>query len=199
MEESIIGPILIRAFSGFLDMPLIPIVAVGLTVLAVLWVAAGPRSRSKRSSKAWPQDMPKQISGRAHVSDGDDIEVGGYTIRLAGIDAPEHKQMATDRDGRPIDQGKMAKDALFTMVHGEKVRVIIAKRKRTYKRLIGTVYLGKRDICREMVREGFAYSAYGEQYQQEEEEARQEKRGIWAHEGTIPPWLQRKNKRRWRE
>ena len=180
----------------------------GFVVVVVLSMMAGPkrrRSRKKAGERTRPapgrvsEESLEPISGRAYVSDGDDVEVGGYSIRLAGIDAPERGQMATSEVGAPIDQGKMAKEALVKKIHGKMVRVTFAKSKRTYGRLIGTVYLDGQDICREMVRKGYAWSAYGEQYRQEEEKAREEKLGIWAHEDAIPPSLFRKNKRRSRK
>ena len=139
------------------------------------------------------QELPVQLFGRVQqVVDGDTIRMSGEKIRLDGIDAPERDQIALHR-GRAVNQGAMASRALAEKLGRREVRVDIHERGH-YGRLIGTVFLGGRDINREMVNDGLAWAAYGNQYQAEQRQAQQARRGIWAHEGTVAPRQWRKSK-----
>ena len=197
-----------QLFSNAMDSPMMPIVVGLLVFVVIVKLMTGskrrrsrkrarwrPRSTSRRASSGrMSYQVPDEISGKAYVTDGDGISVKGREIRLARIDAPEQGQMATSQSGKIIDQGRSAKNALYHKVGGREVRVVVRDQDQ-YGRLVGTVYLGERDICREMVRDGFAwaYMEYGgEVYKQDEEEARQKKRGIWAQKDAIPPSLVRK-------
>lgn len=196
-----------QLFSQAMDSLMMPIVVGLLVFVFILKFMAGPKRRRSRKRARWrrpasgrmpsrriSEKLPEQLSGKAYVTDGDGISVKGREIRLARIDAPEQGQMATAHSGKIIDQGRSAKNALYHKVGGREVRVVVRDQDQ-YGRLVGTVYLGERDICREMVRDGFAwaYMEYGgEVYKQDEEEARQNKRGIWAQKDAIPPSLVRK-------
>jgi len=67
-----------------------------------------------------------------------------------------------------------------------------------YKRIVGKVLMGDRDVCLEQVRAGLAwhYMHYqGEQtptdrfrYATAEQEAHDAGRGLWADPDPIPPW-----------
>jgi endonuclease YncB( thermonuclease family) len=85
------------------------------------------------------------------VTDGDTIKVldAGRTqhvVRLGGIDAPERAQ--------PF--GRVAKDALSTMVFDRRIQARCWKRDR-YGREVCGVFVGARDVGLEMVREGYAW------------------------------------------
>jgi endonuclease YncB( thermonuclease family) len=133
------------------------------------------------------------------VNDGDTVVVLGpgnaqYSVRLAGIDAPEL--------GQPY--GQASKDHLSRRVAGRFVVVDWDKRDR-YTSLVGKVLLGDQDVCLEQVRAGLAwhYKHYqGEQtrtdrlrYARAEEEARGAERGLWADPNPIPPWEWRRGMR----
>lgn len=124
--------------------------------------------------------------GTASVIDGDSIMVAGQEIRVSGLDAPEWDQPARLSNGRCIIQGTLSTNALKRKIEGRRVRVAVESTD-SYDRLVSTVFLGSRDIGREMVREGFAWSAYGRQYQGEQREAQQARRGIWAHRENLRP------------
>jgi len=46
------------------------------------------------------------ITGKAHIIDGDTISIGKTKIRLHGIDAPETKQTCLDHTNTPYMCGK---------------------------------------------------------------------------------------------
>ena len=80
-----------------------------------------------------------------HVADGDTLSVTvdqtRYRIRLHEIDTPEHDQ----------PWSRQARQALSTKVAGKYVRVEV-ETVDDYGRTVGKVWLGDRDINREMVR-----------------------------------------------
>ncbi len=92
------------------------------------------------------------LTGRVvKITDGDTVHVldsakERHTIRLGGIDAPERKQAF----------GKKAKEYLSSLAAGEAVQVDWNKRDR-YKRIIGKIIHGDRDINLEMLRAGMAW------------------------------------------
>ena len=181
---------------------IVGVLAVAVVVLLLVALAAKHLRSQKQSSQTtqWTREnMPKNLSGKAKVIDADDIEVEGHRVRLARIDAPEHGQMATSLDHKPVDQGEKAKEALIDKVEGKEVRVDIIGLDTRYNRLIGEVYLGELDISREMVREGWAwaYMKYGgKRYEKEEDEAKRERRGIWGQHVAPWQWRQRGKKSR---
>lgn len=84
------------------------------------------------------------------LADGDTVTVldekkQQYTIRLAGIDAPERKQPYADA----------SKKHLASLVFGKNVEVRFHK-KDHYGRLVGTVFLDGSDVNLRQVTAGFA-------------------------------------------
>lgn len=119
------------------------------------------------------------------VADGDTITLtaGGAThrIRLHEIDAPEHDQPG----------GRAARQALAGKVDGKYLRVE-TRDVDDYGRTVGKLWLGERDINREMVREGHAW-VYRKYLQDaslldDEASARQASRGLWSAADPVPPW-----------
>lgn len=128
------------------------------------------------------------------ISDGDtltvlDGEKEQHKIRLAGIDAPEK--------GQPF--GTKARQALADKVFGQTVRVEVIDVDR-YKREVGRIFLDKRFINEEMVRDGFAwrYTQYDKpgDFTAAEADAREHRRGLWVDPDPVPPWEWRKAARR---
>jgi len=117
-----------------------------------------------------------------------------YKIHLAGIDAPERKQ--------PF--GKKSKDYLSALVASKDVEVDWSKRDR-YGRIVGKVIFEGQDVDLAMVRAGYAwwYRKYaGEQnagdrvlYEEAEDQAKTDRRGLWANPHPVPPWEWRRKKR----
>lgn len=190
-------PVAPPAGSGFaaaLDWNLAPIVIV-LVVLALVAIFFVVRSRSRNrrpeppSSKAAASDgvarplLPEVgsvVAGKAYVTDGDGLRVLGCTIRIAGIDAPEHDQPATHRDGYRIEHGKRVKSELIQAIGGRHVRISVERHDR-YNRVVGTVTCDGKDVGEWLVHNGYAFAAYGDRYKEVEREARRAKRGMWGY------------------
>ena len=128
----------------------------------------------------------RTISGRAFVTDGDGLRVKGHTIRIAGVDAPEHDQAAQHRDGYWFPHGKRVKSELIREIGGKHVRVSVDGTDR-YGRLLGSVTCQGRDIGEWLVREGHAIAAYSDRYKHVEREARKARRGMWGHAHNFDP------------
>jgi len=139
-----------------------------------------------------PRPLPRRLAGRAYVIDGDGIRLSRHSIRLAGLDAPEQGQPAITWDGRQVDQGEIAKRALINKLRGQWVEVEVWKRDH-YGRLVGTVWVGDRDINQELVREGVAYACYGDTYRHDQAQARRERRGMWRNRAMTHPAQWRRN------
>ena len=125
------------------------------------------------------------------VNDGDVITVFNLNrpvrIKLLAVDAPEPGQAF----------GDVAKKHLIDLVYDRSVLVeywgISADGS-----LVGRVMLDKTDIGAQMIRDGAAWfdasnhdrlnAADREVYQQSEQAARRERRGLWQAENPIAPW-----------
>ncbi len=141
----------------------------------------------------------REITGRVvAVADGDTATVLAagnqqVKVRLAAIDAPERAQ--------PF--GTRSKQALSDLIFGKDVTVKVNDVDR-YKRTVGTIMLGGKDINLEMVRQGYAWvyrqyvvnlpRAQAQRYSDAEEEARKEKRGLWLDKDPTPPWEWRRKR-----
>lgn len=120
------------------------------------------------------------------VHDGDTVtclDTAGkpQKIRLQGIDAPEYDQ-PHGREARQALAGKLS--------GGSSVRVDGAARDQ-HGRLLGTLWLGDRDLNRELVSEGHAWVFGGFAPDPDlvaaEAEARQARRGLWAAPHPLAP------------
>ena len=128
------------------------------------------------------------------VADGDTITVlqdsKQYKIRLYGIDTPEKRQ----------DFGQKAKKFTSDMVFKQYVKVVVYDIDK-YGRTVGMVYMGKKCLNEELIRNGFAWvykkycpDPFCNNWIQLEQEARGKKLGLWIYDNPIPPWDFRKSK-----
>lgn len=136
-----------------------------------------------------------EISGRASVIDGDTLEIHGQRIRLHGIDAPEKGQPCFDAGGREYRCGTIAARALDQFIGDSTVTC----RERTtdrYGRTVAACSVRGQDIEEWLVRNGYAlaYRRYSSDYIGAEQEAKNNRRGVWSGSVT-PPWDWRKAKR----
>lgn len=129
------------------------------------------------------------ISGKAHVVDGDTINIGGIQIRLEGIDAPETEQTCIGPKGDKWQCGKTATQRLAGLIKGEEITCEKSGEDR-YKRTLAFCRLDNgTELNAWLVREGLAlaFIRYSTRYVKEEKEAKEAKRGLWA--GTFQaPW-----------
>jgi endonuclease YncB( thermonuclease family) len=137
----------------------------------------------------WTLAQAEAVTGRVvGISDGDTlilrVDGGERTgIRLAGIDAPE------------LDQpyGATARQALTMLARARTARVEVTERDE-YGRLVGTVYVGGRNVNAALVEQGAAwvYRRYSHDPQLLvlEAQARSARRGLWGLPAwrRVPPW-----------
>jgi endonuclease YncB( thermonuclease family) len=142
------------------------------------------------------------------VSDGDTIQLDSHgtilKIRLYGIDAPETEKSNKrtgyiSKPGQPY--GDEAEKVLRGKIMGQKVRIDVMDIDQ-YKRLVSLVWLGRRCINQEMIRDGFAWAyrkyldrAYASEFLALEERARAKRLGLWKEYNPQPPWEFRKMQR----
>lgn len=135
------------------------------------------------------------ITGRASVVDGDTLEIRSTKVRLNGIDAPESGQMCLDAAGQSYRCGQKAALALAEKVGTSNLKCEVLDSDR-YGRSVSRCSLGDQDLNRWMVLQGWAlaYRSYSTDYVDEEDTAREARRGLW--QGTFdPPWDLRKQNR----
>lgn len=126
------------------------------------------------------------ISGVARAIDGDSLMVGGYEVRLFGIDAPEFNQACT-QSGRSWACGEDAASRLSRLVTGKEVRCSTLGADQ-HGRTLARCTVGGTDINRTMVATGYAvaFRRYSMDYVSAEESAKVARRGIWNGEFQMP-------------
>ncbi|RBP47935.1 endonuclease YncB(thermonuclease family) [Roseimicrobium gellanilyticum] len=168
-----------------------------MLMLTIVWSAACTGSTTTRPERASPggaeaADLGFESITRpaaqhrvVRVSDGDTVTLvsDGVThkARLSGIDAPEMSQ----------DYGNAARDALAAMVRGKAVTFTDSGQDR-YQRTLVHLYVDGIDVNLQLVRQGMAwqYRAYSNDpgLAAAEQEARANRRGLWAKPNPVPPW-----------
>ena len=128
------------------------------------------------------------------VTDGDTITVlvaeRPIKVRLAEIDTPERGQPWASR----------ANQALADKVYDRQIEVRVVDTDR-YGRTVGHVWIGDRNISREMIREGHAwvYRRYldDKTLLYDETHARNDGIGLWGlpEADRVPPWAWRRGNR----
>ena len=126
------------------------------------------------------------IVGRASVVDGDTLEIHAQRIRLHGIDAPESAQLCTI-GGKPYRCGQRAALALADHIGARTVRCEERDVDR-YQRVVAVCSVAGEDLGAWMVRQAWAlaFRRYSLDYLDDEREAREARRGMWAGEFTTP-------------
>lgn len=138
---------------------------------------------------------PGRLEGRAVAAAGDMLRISGKTVVLDGIEAPETTQRCRRRNGTwPC--GAAAKEALATLVRGRRVTCDILGEQANAKR--ARCYVGDEDIAETLVRKGHVFAAGGfwSSYASVEDQAEEEKVGLWAGEAERP---QEYRDKRWEE
>lgn len=109
-------------------------------------------------------------------------------VRLAEIDAPEKEQ----------DFGQVSKQSLSDLIFGKEVTVEKVEIDK-YGRIVGKIFLDKKDINAEQVKKGMAwvYTQYNKSMDlmNLEKAAKNQKIGLWANKNPIPPWQWRRQEK----
>jgi endonuclease YncB( thermonuclease family) len=124
------------------------------------------------------------------VIDGDSLEIGNNRIRLMGIDAPEYIQYCKNANKEKYKCGIHAKEHLEQIINNTPITCKVHK-KDQYNRDLCTCYKGNTDINAEMVRSGHALVYLESPYQKQQEEAKQNKRGLWQGRFMHPRLFRR--------
>ncbi len=134
-----------------------------------------------------------EISGTASVIDGDTLDVRGNRVRLHGVDAPESAQTCKTAAGAEYRCGQQAALKLSDYINR---RTVTCQRRDTdrYGRIVGVCKVGGIDINEWLVREGLAvaYRQYSQDYVAAEQDAKANKRSIWAGSFETPADFRRK-------
>jgi len=178
--------------------------AFALVVLGVLLTAAVMAWRASSDSSATTASVSRQerreaareearqaaasgdVDGRGIAVSGDTLRVGGTTVRLTGIEAPEPDQTCAGADGREWPCGETAKQALARILRNGRVACDISGSADGHSK--GDCRQGDIDVAAELVRGGhvFATSGLFASYGGIEDEARANKSGIWGGQATRP-------------
>lgn len=148
-------------------------------VLAILGVAI--------AVMAQPHSHP-ELSGVAHVIDGDTIVINDTHIRLFGVDAPERSQTCESKSGFTYECGRDATATLKDIIRGQRVDCVPRDHDR-YNRVVAVCYTESVELNAEMVRRGAAvdFRKYsGGRYRSDEEQARKAGLGIWSGRFEMP-------------
>lgn len=126
------------------------------------------------------------VAGEARVVDGDTLVMGGETIRLFGIDAPELDQSCS-LDGNAWACGDQAADQLRSITTGLVVSCEGIKRDQ-YSRLVASCAAGGYDLGATMVEYGWAvaYRRYSTAYVAHELRAKAARAGLWRSDFVMP-------------
>jgi endonuclease YncB( thermonuclease family) len=135
------------------------------------------------------------LVGIASVIDGDTLEIHGQRIRFHGVDAPESRQIC-QLDGKPWRCGTAAANALADWI-GQRTVSCEDRGQDRYKRVIASCTVDGVNIEVWLVENGWAldYVKYSEGlYSSQQEDAKRQRRGIWASE-FEEPWDWRRSRR----
>jgi endonuclease YncB( thermonuclease family) len=126
------------------------------------------------------------LAGTVRVIDADTWIVGGETVRLFGIDAPEMAQPCKDSKGKDWACGVWAADQVRQRYGGRRV-VCERLGQDKYGRTIARCFADSRDVAREIVADGlaFAFRRYSTDYVLDEKAAARNARGL--HAGQVEP------------
>jgi endonuclease YncB( thermonuclease family) len=125
--------------------------------------------------------------GRISVVDGDTIRVGGETVRLFGIDAPEVDQACRRPDGEVWRCGDWARSQVRRLYDGRRAACEPIDTDR-YGRIVARCSVDGRDMGATLVANGFAraYTRYSDLYLETEKAAVVAGRGIFGPDMAAP-------------
>lgn len=80
-----------------------------------------------------------------------------FKLRLFGIDTPELRT----KNASEKEAGYKAKDYLCSLILGKKVKIVFADKEEKFGRLLGTIFLGSKNINQMMISSGHAKEYLG--------------------------------------
>lgn len=135
---------------------------------------------------------PRMINADAQqikVADGDSFAIGAQKLRLDGIDAPEYRQTCNDAAGAAWDCGKASRASLDRMLRQPGLICVTGATDQYGRAIVTCSASGIADIGSAQVLAGLAvtHEYFGlRDYGDEEDSARDAKRGIWIGEFVQP-------------
>lgn len=171
-----------------------------LLLAFAFYVACNPDKKEQRpkdkeaTERLYKNDTLTTFQGKViGIKDGDTFEVlyNGQPekIRLYGIDCPESAQ--------PF--GKAAKKYASDLSYGKIVTVIPQKKRDKYGRILGTVITpDSLNVNEQMIRNGMAWKykySKDKHLKALQQEAKEQRKGLWADNNAMDPWQWRKLKR----
>lgn len=126
----------------------------------------------------------EDVAGTAVVQSGNEIAVGGTAVRLYGVRAPAPDARCDSGDGE-FQCGIVAWATLILLADGKSLSCDVED-SAPQGGVVGTCYVGERDVNEALVRSGWAEAAADiDRYRVDQEDARRARRGMWA--GRVRP------------
>lgn len=166
-------------------------------ILAALLLAAMALPAVAQQKQPKPPPPPKQnqtVSGPAVAMTGDQVTVGGASVRLQGIAAPVAGETCQTRYGAIYDCYRKSVDVLQALIGDNEVSCEIVTADRTGQK-VGVCRVGNTDLAAAMVARGwaFAYRRLSPAYVNSEAFAESHRLGMWAGRVETPwQWKSRK-------
>ena len=121
----------------------------------------------------------------SNVIDGDSLQFNNHRIRIQGIDAPEYNQQCKDKEKKLYNCGETSKQYLISLIDKKPIFCKIHSKDK-FDRDLCTCNIDNKDIASILVEKGHAISYIDSNYQQEETNAKTNKRGIWQGDFIHP-------------
>ncbi|MEP4197571.1 MAG: thermonuclease family protein [Aliishimia sp.] len=127
------------------------------------------------------------VTGRIDVVDGDTFHVGGVTVRLHGIDAPEKDQTCKGPDGNTWACGAWVTEQVRGAYQGKRTRCKEETVDR-YGRSVARCFVRGADVGQRLVQDGIAmaYREYSMAYDLDEKTAAVMGRGLHSSQMQSP-------------
>ena len=134
------------------------------------------------------------IQEKIRIIDGDTIHINKIKYRLHGIDAPEIRQSCKIKE-KNYKCGVKSKEFLVSLIGNQSVKCNQKDIDR-YKRIIAECFVGKINLNKELVRNGWAlaYRDYSKDYITDEEFAQENNLGMWKGTFIHPKKWRKLNK-----